>query len=772
MRHAPLLWTTRASVVVVGADFLHLAFAAAAGLTGLCLVVFGLRILIHTAQWLRWQHHLVAFEIRIPRTATVEDVARWVGTLRAVLRARRWWSWLPRWPMGVETTATRHGIRHVLIAPRRLYAAVLSTLSAALPGARLDEATHYLTGEKDPRFQVATEERLVSLGDLLALDRAEQAGRHFLAALQPLQPGELVRVQWLLTGARAPRWIVSPHTEARMLPARWKHGDPVLLAVCRLGVSSGLGKERAKAVHGRAWAALGGLNTPRARIARRRLIPSFMAAARLVLRVYPRGRWPMVMTATEVGGLLSLVAGPNALPGTPNGISRTLPPLSSMPKTGIVIARSNYPGVQTMLRLTASDRLRHVWMIGPTGAGKSTLLANMIGHDIHHGDGLVVIDARGDLVTDVLNRVPDSRADDVIVIDPTSSDHAVGINPLQAGPPEQAAGFIYHVLHAVYARSWGPRTADIVRGCLLTLTTTKSSDGDHYTLLEIPELLTNAKFRRLVTSRPLPSQLASFWRWYDSMPATQQSTVISPVLNKLRAFTLSTPLRALLGQSIGIDFAQVMANKRIVLVALKKGLLGSEVSGLIGSLVMASVWQAVLSRANLPADRRRPRWLYIDEFQDLVKLPLDLADMCAQARGLGLGMVLAHQFLDQLTPELKASITGTVRSHLVFQLGHGDAKHLAPAFEPLSTDDLRHLGAYEIALRPCVDGATQRPITGITYPLPQPTRDGTALATVSRRRYGMPRDQINDQITARAQGTETATQVRIGRTTNNGGETP
>lgn len=197
----------------------------------------------------------------------------------------------------------------------------------------------------------------------------------------------------------------------------------------------------------------------------------------------------------------------------------------------------------------------------------------------------------------------------------------------------------------------------------------------------------------------------------------------------------------------------------------------AEVSGLVGSLVMSSVWQATLSRADIPAAKRRPFWLYVDEFQDVLKLPLDLADMCAQARGLGLGLVLAHQFMDQLPRGLKASILGTVRTHLTFQLGQADAKALAESFTPLTADDLRTLGPYEIALRSCVGGATLMPVTGTTYPLPDPTTDGAALAAHSRRRYGQPRADIDAQITARTRTQAASSAPRIGRATDDDAST-
>ncbi|MGH8473184.1 MAG: hypothetical protein ACREVJ_12170, partial [Gammaproteobacteria bacterium] len=126
-------------------EFLLLGLAAVCGLAGVALFAFGARVLVHEAQVDLWRRSLTAFELRLPRTATVVEVGRWVGTLRAMVRARRWWSVLPRWPLVIETSATRAGVRRVLLVPSRLRAEVISTLGALIPGARKVELPDYLT---------------------------------------------------------------------------------------------------------------------------------------------------------------------------------------------------------------------------------------------------------------------------------------------------------------------------------------------------------------------------------------------------------------------------------------------------------------------------------------------------------------------------------------------------------------------------------------------------------------------------------------------------
>ena len=731
-------------------DLLWLGLAAVLGLAGVGLFGFGARVVIHEWNVSRWRRSLVAFELRLPRTATVDEVGRWVGTLRAMVPARRWWSPLPRRPLVVETTATRDGIRRVVLVPSRLRTEVVATMGALLSGARPDELPDYLTTTTRHTYQAAGEARLKGFGDLLAVGRAEDTSRHVLAALQPLEDGEVVRVQWVITGARAPRWITSPATEDKDMPELWRSDDPMLSATCRVAVSSRLGRARARTIFGRVWASLRSMNTPRTRVVRRWWVPRFAAAARLHLRSVPRGRWPIVTTSAELAGLLGFAAGAMTLPGVPGGVSRTLPTPPSMPSRGLVIARSNYPGMaEHDITQSVRDRLMHTWVLGPTGTGKTTLLASMALHDINAGHGAVVVDAGGALIARILERIPDHRIDDVIVLDPSAIDRIVGLNPLAAGEPEQAANLVYHILHSIYAKSWGPRTADIMRAGLLTLTHTTAANGAAFTLVDMPELLTNTAFRRTVTRQNLSPQLASFWKWYESLSEPAQLNAVGPVLNKLRAFTLSTPLRLMLGNSSGINMSQVMAEKKILLVPLKKALLGAENAALIGSLITSAVWQATLERVTTHEDARTPYWLYADEFQDVVRLPMDIGAMLEQARNLKLGLILAHQVLRQLDRELQASVLGTARTHVLFQLGVEDSKRLAESFTPLTADDLRHLGAYEVAVRPSVGGAMLTPVTGKTYPLPEPTRDGDALAHASRERFGVPRDEVEAAILER-----------------------
>jgi hypothetical protein len=193
-----------------------------------------------------------------------------------------------------------------------------------------------------------------------------------------------------------------------------------------------------------------------------------------------------------------------------------------------------------------------------------------------------------------------------------------------------------------------------------------------------------------------------------------------------------------------------MRERKIILIPLSRGVLGAETASLVGSLLLTSVWQAALGRANVSPERRRPWWLFIDEAQEVVRLPVDMADLLATSRGLHVGVTLANQHLAQLPEAVRHAVLSTVRSQVVFAVEPDDARVLARAFEPaLSERDLRELPAYEVAMRLCVGGQTVRPMTGRTRPLMAPTADPAELRTMSRLQHGRPRAEVEQAMSDR-----------------------
>ena len=725
---------------------------------------------ILAGRWLdqrSWRASLVTYELRWPATLDVAQAIQWLTTVGAITNPPRW-SVFAQSPLCLELVATSSGIAFYLHISSRNRAAQLHGLRAAVPGIRV---TANAAAPADS-YRTGLEARLTNRVRPLATDRLAGMSAAFLESLQPVPSGAEIRIQWIVTSAGTPprvptatggkddRWWTTyaldgelPGDAEAVRALRLKRQDALLRGVLRVGVGAST-HSQARLLLGQVWPNLHHANAPGVRVVRRWL-PNAVVTRQLSHRSYPLLRWPLLVNAREAAGLMGLPLGGVVLPGLNPSTAQQLPPHPSMPRRGAVIGVSNYAGtVGRPLALTRADRLRHTWITAPTGGGKSTLMARLALQDIQDGHGVVVIDPKNDLVADILDRFPRNRLDDVIVMDPASLDRPIGLNILRAATGEHQRELVVdnvqHIFGAVWKSSWGPRTGDVIRNALLTLTHTQAADGSAFTLCEVPELLLNPMFRRWVNSQPtVPSTVRQFWAWYESLTERERTAVIGPSLNKLRQLTTRTALRLILGQSKGIDLGAVFRERKVLLVALSKGTVGTDTAQLIGALIFALLWQSCLTRMSIPRARRRTVFLYADEFSDIVKLPVPHADVLSQARGLGLAATLATQYVAQLPDDVRAAVLGTVRTQIAFQLDYDDARLLATRFAPLTADDLAGLEEHEVAIRPTVHGRVLRPVTGTTLPLDAPVRDGQAVAAAARRRHGMRRSAIETGLRSR-----------------------
>ncbi|WP_280344827.1 type IV secretory system conjugative DNA transfer family protein, partial [Nocardia abscessus] len=508
---------------------------------------------------------------------------------------------------------------------------------------------------------------------------------------------------------------------AAAVKARGPHWETVVRYAVSIPVSDDRGRGEARAVaRGRAdaLATVFGACTDHNYYRRRRRVrlARWMGERRL-------GRGD-VLSAAELASIAHLPTD-DGLPGLQRAGARALSPAPQIPTAGPHTKPLGVSdtGGRRPVAVKVSDARHHLHILGPTGVGKSTLLARMILDDLDAGRGVIVIDPKGDLVTDILSRLPSRFGERVVLFDADSASAPPCVNPLDIGRIgraglDLAVDNLVTVFHRIFAQWWGPRTDDIMRASLLTLCAQPGTP----TLADLPRLLTEPAYRQRVTRTTADPLLRQFWDNYETLSDTGRAQLTGPLLNKLRAFLLRPFVRAAIaGGPSTVEFADILDQGGICLARLPKGSLGEETSRLVGSLLVARTWQAVTARARVPAADRPDAALVLDEAQNFLNLSTPVEDMLAEARGLRLSLLLAHQNLGQLSRELRDGISANARNKIIFAVSPDDARDLARHTDPwLSEHDLTHLDAFHAAARLLVDGQNARPFTHTTPPPPTP----------------------------------------------------
>ena len=458
-----------------------------------------------------------------------------------------------------------------------------------------------------------------------------------------------------------------------------------------------------------------------------------------------RGRY---LSVAELAAVIGWPIGGPDLPALELGVARTLVPSLHLPSIGRVLGTSDFAGLRRPVAITPAASTKGLYILGPTGTGKTSLIKSLVVDDLRAGRGLAVIETNGDLVQDLLDLIPPDRAGDVILLDPLDATHAVGFNPFASqSEPSLIADQLGELFQRLWKAYWGPRTGQLAHMGLLTLTRRQGS-----TLLDLPRLFLDPAFRRArIAHLDDPLGLELDWRWYEHLPTREQATVIAPLLNKVRQFTARPAIRAIVGQAApAITMPGLLAERKVLLVYLPKGLLGSETAQLLGCLILTSLWQATAERARLPPSERQPFGLYVDEVQDFTAAPIPWDEMFAQGRKYGLSLTVAHQNLDQLDRELREVILANARSKAVFALSASDAKVLERIFTPaLTASDLQALDAYSIAAQVALeDGRTARPVTLMTPSPPPSIGSAERVRAASRAGYARPRADVEARLRA------------------------
>jgi hypothetical protein len=379
----------------------------------------------------------------------------------------------------------------------------------------------------------------------------------------------------------------------------------------------------------------------------------------------------------------------------------------------LILGRTNWRDRLRLFGVHPDDRFAHVYLVGQTGTGKTTLLQNMIWQDIVAGAGLAFLDPHGEAVEALVTAYPVGRRQDLLYLDITNPNCETGFNPLETVPLEQralAASGIVEAFRNVWGTTWGPRLEHILRNALLTLL-----DQPAATLADLSRLFTDDRFRKEALTRITHPTNLEFWlREFAAYPYRYRIEALAPVQNKLGAFLAQPPLhRVLTRKTSGYSLREVLDRRKVLLVNLAKGKIGGDGASLLGSLIVSRLGLAGLSRADMPEASRPPFFLYLDEFHTFTTL--SLASMLSELRKYRVGLVLAHQFMAQLQPEIRHAILGNVGTIVCFRIGPEDALILERQFEPeFGKYDLTNLPNRSCYVRMLVHGEVARPFSAST----------------------------------------------------------
>jgi hypothetical protein len=699
---------------------------------------------------LRWQRRPSApsetVEIRFARGLTADGVVAVLTGLAGLSRTHQ---------LVLDVVADRDGIRHYAHSTP----SGLRMVRGLLRGAASDVQLVAPEDAVEPRASLGARARFVGPRGhvLLDSDAPDQTAGLLLGVLgEPLARDEHLLLRLALTPAgtrRLPREPSSRQTGPTADPLAWLgNGRSGLSSAERRGleqkyrgrllttrITVGVAAEtdaRGRELVGRVLAVLRGRQGAVGRLRVRWLGGS---QPRRALMASGRGA-AATFSPGELAGLLAWPINGPQIDGLRLDLAPRLSPRRSVPRTGRVFAYSDRDRSGRPLAQPIAGGLQHAVVLGGTGSGKSTLIQGLVAQDLAAGRGALVVDAKGDLVSDLLARIPDQRRDDVILLDPASAEPQPGLRLFApAGDVELTADALIGTLAELFADEWGVRSRQYFRLGLVTLGRLPDP-----TLLELPRLFAEPTFRAQAL-RGADPLLRAAWQRFDALSPADQVTQLAAPMTKFEELVGRARLRVVLGQRHPrLHFGEVLARGRIVLVRLPPGLLGSPAARLLASVVLWQFFQAVEARAGLPTTDRPPFMAYVDEVAWLDGLGLPLGDLLERARGLGVGMLLAPQALARLAAPLRSSLLANAGTIAAFRLSRAEAKVVADELPGITAEQLQHLERFHVALRLAFGpGQVSSVMTGTTPPPSDPSADAAELRAYAAGRWGLSLSEVD-----------------------------
>ena len=281
----------------------------------------------------------------------------------------------------------------------------------------------------------------------------------------------------------------------------------------------------------------------------------------------------------------------------------------------------------------------------------------------------------------------------------------MGLNLLEAKTEDQkhfAATAVINMMYKLFdpykTGIVGPRFEHAVRNAMLTAMYEPGS-----TFVEVVRILTDAKFVQEILPKVTDPIVRRYWTDQIAQTADfHKSEVLDYIVSKFGRFVTNRMIRNIIGQSdSSFSFRDVMDNGKILLINLAKGEIGEENSNFLGLVLVPRILMAAMSRQDIPEEKRRDFYLYVDEFQNFATP--DFAQILSEARKYRLNLCVANQFIGQVEEEVKNAVFGNVGTLICFRVGVTDANYLAHEFTPVfGEDDLLNIERYHVYVKTIV----------------------------------------------------------------------
>jgi hypothetical protein len=465
-----------------------------------------------------------------------------------------------------------------------------------------------------------------------------------------------------------------------------------------------------------------------------------------------------ILTSEELATVFHF---PNKMVETPHIYflrAKRAPAPSQILNKGLHIGKNKFRGMTRDVYIGEKDRQRHIYIIGKTGVGKSELLTEMIMQDIKDGKGVCFIDPH-DTVEKILEMIPPERVEDVIYFNPADLERPLGLNIMEVETEEQKHFVVSSIINLMYklydphkTGIIGPRFEHAIRNAMLTVMYEKGSS-----FVEVVRVLSDPQYVQELLPKIDDPVVKRYWT--DQIAQTSdfhKSEVLDYIVSKFGRFVTDKMMRNIIGQSeSSFNFRQAMDEGKILLINLAKGRIGEENSNFLGLILVPKILIAAMSRQDVPEEKRKDFYLYVDEFQNFATP--DFAQILSEARKYHLNLIVANQFVGQIEDEVKHAIFGNVGTLMSFRVGVTDANFLQHEFSPVFEEgDLVNVERFNVYMKTTVNNEPVEPFSvDLTKDMSLDVKRrnvqvGEAVRQLSRLKYGKARELVEAEIAKRA----------------------